>query len=188
MSIGDNIRQLRKSRGYNQEKFAKIIGVSRPYLSELEHDKRNLGTATLRNLAKKMNVSMLYLMEGSQYDTSELPPETAKQLSELESQWFDDGQKGAEQRVVEFVRDPDYKDTPFRFETLTAMSSLVEYAYRNKEPGLTDHTKKLRAMANLLDNVNKMLADPAMRTEESLQETKNFIDLITTPASEITSD
>lgn len=61
MSIGENIKRLRKERGLSQLELATKIGISRSYLSELEHDKRDLGTRTLSNLAQALKTSIPYL-------------------------------------------------------------------------------------------------------------------------------
>ncbi|MCF1625861.1 helix-turn-helix domain-containing protein [Tetragenococcus koreensis] len=64
MSIGQNIKAIRKERNKTQKEFAEILDISPSYMSELENDKRNLSLETISNLAKKMDVSFLYLLEG----------------------------------------------------------------------------------------------------------------------------
>lgn len=64
MSVGDNIRNLRKERGLTQERMAKLVGISRNYLSELENDKRGLSQATLEDLSRALEVTVSYLMYG----------------------------------------------------------------------------------------------------------------------------
>ena len=49
LDIGDNIRKVRKQRGYSQEEFADIAGFSRSYYTEIETGKRNI---SVLNLAK----------------------------------------------------------------------------------------------------------------------------------------
>lgn len=49
LKIGDNIRRVRKLRGYSQEEFADIAGFSRSYFTEVETGKRNI---SLLNLIK----------------------------------------------------------------------------------------------------------------------------------------
>ena len=53
LKIGDNIRAIRKQRGYSQEEFADIAGFSRSYYTEIETGKRNI---SVLNLIKIMEV------------------------------------------------------------------------------------------------------------------------------------
>ncbi|MHA3067317.1 helix-turn-helix domain-containing protein [Lacticaseibacillus saniviri] len=64
MSVGDNIKKLRISKNMTQAEFAKSISISRSYLSELEHNKRNIGLDTVKKIAQKMEVSTLFLLTG----------------------------------------------------------------------------------------------------------------------------
>jgi transcriptional regulator with XRE-family HTH domain len=45
--LGENIRRLRKQRGYSQEEFADIAGFSRSYYTEIETGKRNISVLNL---------------------------------------------------------------------------------------------------------------------------------------------
>lgn len=65
MTIGDNIRNIRKSRNLTQQELSEELKISRNYLSELENNKRNPSAETLRNLADKLNVSLVSLVEGN---------------------------------------------------------------------------------------------------------------------------
>lgn len=51
-TIAATLRDERRERGLSQEAFAELLGVSRPYLSELESGK---GTIQLRRLIRALN-------------------------------------------------------------------------------------------------------------------------------------
>lgn len=56
-------KRLLSARGYeSQEEFAARIGVSRGYLSDLEHGKRELSVATLARVIKATGYSANYFM------------------------------------------------------------------------------------------------------------------------------
>ncbi|MFR6601540.1 MAG: helix-turn-helix domain-containing protein [Enterococcus italicus] len=57
MSIGENLKVLRKKAKKNQTKFAKDIGISRTYLSDLEHNRKSLSIDTIEKIAKKIKRS-----------------------------------------------------------------------------------------------------------------------------------
>ncbi len=57
LKIGDNIRTVRKQRGYSQEEFADIVGFSRSYYTEIETGKRNISVLNLSKILKALNVN-----------------------------------------------------------------------------------------------------------------------------------
>lgn len=65
MSIGNNIKNLRKKAGLTQEEFSSLIGISRSYLGDLENDRRNPSIETIKKISKLLNVSIIYLLTES---------------------------------------------------------------------------------------------------------------------------
>ncbi len=57
LKIGDNIRTVRKQRGYSQEEFADIAGFSRSYYTEIETGKRNISVLNLTKIITALNVN-----------------------------------------------------------------------------------------------------------------------------------
>jgi len=57
LKIGDNIRAIRKQRGYSQEEFADIAGFSRSYYTEIETGKRNISLLNLIKIMEALNVN-----------------------------------------------------------------------------------------------------------------------------------
>ncbi len=57
LKIGDNIRTVRKQRGYSQEEFADIAGFSRSYYTEIETGKRNISVLNLIKIIETLKVS-----------------------------------------------------------------------------------------------------------------------------------
>ena len=56
LKIGDNIRTVRKLRGYSQEEFADIAGFSRSYYTEIETGKRNVSVLNLIKILEALKV------------------------------------------------------------------------------------------------------------------------------------
>ena len=54
LQIGNNIRAIRKQRGYSQEEFADIAGFSRSYYTEIETGKRNISVLNLIKIIKAL--------------------------------------------------------------------------------------------------------------------------------------
>ena len=56
LKIGENIRKIRKQKGYSQEEFADIAGFSRSYYTEVETGKRNISILNLIKIIEALNV------------------------------------------------------------------------------------------------------------------------------------
>ncbi len=52
--IGNNIRMLRKERGYSQESFADAVGLHRTYMGGVERGERNVSILNLLKILRKL--------------------------------------------------------------------------------------------------------------------------------------
>ncbi len=57
MSVGENIRRIRKEKSLTQKELAKMLDVSEPMVSQYEK-KENLKLQTIRKIAHALNVSI----------------------------------------------------------------------------------------------------------------------------------
>ena len=69
-TFGENIKELRTSRGYTQDKFAKVIGSNQVNVSAWEVGTRTPTLATIRRIANtfKVPLSSLISVSDSQID------------------------------------------------------------------------------------------------------------------------
>lgn len=69
-TFGENLRELRKSRGYSQEKFAEVIGTKQVNVSAWEVGTRVPYLSTIRNIADifKVPLSSLISVENTGMD------------------------------------------------------------------------------------------------------------------------
>lgn len=58
IKLGDNIRELRKSKGFSQESFADEAGLDRTYMGGIERGERNIATINLIRIALALNVEI----------------------------------------------------------------------------------------------------------------------------------
>lgn len=65
MNIGDNLKKIRKEKGFNQIKFANSLNISQSYLSDLENGRKNISIETAKNIADKLDVTLGYLTSGN---------------------------------------------------------------------------------------------------------------------------
>lgn len=56
MTFGQNLRQLRKSRGYTQTEFARLVGLSQAAITAYERDVREPNFETCKQIAGALGV------------------------------------------------------------------------------------------------------------------------------------
>jgi len=54
--LGNKVRELRKQRGWTQEKLEELSGLDRTYISDIERGVRNPSVKSLERLAKALKV------------------------------------------------------------------------------------------------------------------------------------
>lgn len=69
MTVGEKIKELRKSKGYSQELIAEKIAVSRQTVSKWENDLSSPSTNNLINLANLLEVDMNVITDQSPLNT-----------------------------------------------------------------------------------------------------------------------
>jgi len=55
--FGGNVARLRKERGYTQERFCEIAGITQSYLSRIENGRVNLSLLGIHDLAQALDVT-----------------------------------------------------------------------------------------------------------------------------------
>ena len=61
-SFGENLRELRKSRGYSQDRFARLLGSNQMTLSSWECGTRMPSLDTIKHIANTFHVSVTSLI------------------------------------------------------------------------------------------------------------------------------
>lgn len=61
-SIGENIRSLRKTRGYTQERFAKELGTNQANVTAWERNERKPSYEMIRNIASTFHVPVYSIL------------------------------------------------------------------------------------------------------------------------------
>jgi XRE family aerobic/anaerobic benzoate catabolism transcriptional regulator len=63
VAFGEQIRQLRKERGWRQIDFAEETGIHENYVTDLELGKKEVCLRTLHRIAKSLKMSMSELLK-----------------------------------------------------------------------------------------------------------------------------
>ena len=61
---GKRVAQLREERGWKQKQLAEKAEISITYLSEVENDKRSMGSDVLLRIADALGASLDYIIKG----------------------------------------------------------------------------------------------------------------------------
>lgn len=61
--FGDNVRRLRKYRGFSQESFADACGLDRTYIGGVERGERNIGIDNINKIALALKIESRQLFE-----------------------------------------------------------------------------------------------------------------------------
>lgn len=63
--IGQRIKEVRKSRGWSQEKLSEEIDVTTVYISRIERGSTHVNLKRLAQISKTLNISLEYLIRGT---------------------------------------------------------------------------------------------------------------------------
>lgn len=67
MTIGEEIKRLRKEKGLKMRELERATGVSQPYLSQIESTARNPSPEVLAKIAPVLKISKLHLYKVAGY-------------------------------------------------------------------------------------------------------------------------
>lgn len=63
VTLGVNLRAIRQARGLSQEQFAHALRYDRTYVASVERGERNLTLDTVSDLADRLGVDALHLLQ-----------------------------------------------------------------------------------------------------------------------------
>lgn len=81
-TLGDRVLKLRRHRGLTQRELADRAGISSPFISDIENNKRNVSSSVLLRIANALGASLDYLMKGEMAETEDpSPPRVPTELA-----------------------------------------------------------------------------------------------------------
>jgi transcriptional regulator with XRE-family HTH domain len=83
-TLGERVRQLRERRHFTQDELATKAKLSKGFLSDIENNKRNVGSQFLLRIATALGASADYLLTGKEDDDmlAQTPIVVPRELSE----------------------------------------------------------------------------------------------------------
>lgn len=87
-TIGNRIKDIRTKRGLTQAQLCLKAHISKGFLSDIENDKRNIGSQKLLEIANALDVSVDYLLTGrlNEYSMNQevtIPSDLSKAAEDL---------------------------------------------------------------------------------------------------------
>lgn len=177
MSIGDNIKQIRKEKKLTQQRLAKEIGISRSYLSDVENNRYNPSSKTIESLSGKLGVTMLYLTTGKKALadlTNEEKKESVQKVGDIFEQYNeiikDDVKNDIKQlldtelsfvetmyieNMLRFLRTSDPQDITGVASIISTLNRVV--VYKNADDADKDELNEF--LKNELDDITKFFHD-----------------------------
>lgn len=62
--FGGRVRALREQAGLSTNKFALMVGLSKSFIIQIEHGRRNISLDTIERIAAGLNMTVSELFEG----------------------------------------------------------------------------------------------------------------------------
>jgi transcriptional regulator with XRE-family HTH domain len=88
-TTGERIREIREQRHMTQDDLAGAAKISKGFLSDVENNKRSIGSEGLLRIANSLGASIDYLLRGKTRDTAladepiRIPPQLSQAAQEL---------------------------------------------------------------------------------------------------------
>src|SRR5579864_5122391 len=73
-TVGDRIRDVREELRMTQDRLAEQAGLSKGFLSDVENNKRNIGSENLLKIANVLGASVDYLLRGEVAESGTVEP------------------------------------------------------------------------------------------------------------------
>lgn len=176
MTIGENIKKIRKEKKITQQKLAKEMDISRSYLSDLENNRYNPSSKTLEMLAEKLDVSMLYITSGKKTLKDLSGEEVTKEVMSalVNTPGFNDSLKISLERNLNLKSSLEHKlkelaESELEFIETNYLLNALHFLSNSNEEDIAFLAAFLRTLNNTVETENE-------KASVSQEETKAFID------------
>lgn len=87
-STGERIREIREAKGLTQDQLSEKAGMSKGFLSDVEHNNKNLSSQGLLRIANVLGASVDYLLKGESQEFTDnkpviIPPALSEAAAEV---------------------------------------------------------------------------------------------------------
>ncbi len=120
MTVGENIKSLRKERKLTQKRVGEICGIDEANIRKYESGKQNPKLETLKKIASALGVGLNSFLDGNwdeyadeikeAWGTSKSEPLLVKQLTQYYDKLNPTGKQEAVKRISELAQLPKYTE------------------------------------------------------------------------------
>lgn len=175
MTVGQNIKKIRKERRETQQQFAESLGISRTYLSDIENDRTSLSNKNLNKIAKKLNVSLNYLNTGNKM-LGDLSDEELKEQKFKLSKLISESKNKREQHVKDNFFNLINKDLSYlEVHFFNNMYNFYDSENQNNENNLLFISVLLQMLYENKNSNNKEAYDDIIKDFDSFL--KKYLDV-----------
>ena len=161
MTPGQKIKEYRKKNHMTQAELAEKLEISRPYMSEIESDKRNMSTRTVESFAKKLGIPSSELFDTNQYIDPRDASDFDKAPENVKRQFFDIATKfdateidNSMKYVNNFISNINPHKSEFDDKSIDLLSSVIKFAYLNEPLNKNDDPTKIRLLTYIIDTIS----------------------------------
>lgn len=144
-----------------QAELAEKLEISRPYMSEIESDKRNMSTRTVESFAKKLGIPSSELFDTNQYIDPRDASDFDKAPENVKGQFFDIATKfdateidNSMKYVNNFISNINSHKSEFDDKSIDLLSSVIKFAYINEPSNKNDDPTKMRLLTYIIDTIS----------------------------------
>jgi transcriptional regulator with XRE-family HTH domain len=184
MTIGENLRKIRKRRGLDQVELARLAGVAQPSISLLETGRRGAQTRTLQKLADALNVPVAAFFAEDTAPKIPPPPKTRLASStpeEIETKLYGAPAAQIEGELRPVLSEPQLRelsdaarrerdDLELWIAAYTTASEAERFARRADYERAQERRGRIRFMHDWLFNTWSLLFDPRSAQFKSARE------------------
>lgn len=161
MTPGQKIKEYRKKNHMTQAELAEKLEISRPYMSEIESDKRNMSTRTVESFAKKLGIPSSELFDTNQYidprdasDFDNAPEKVKNQFFDIATKFDATQIENSFEYVNNFVSGIEPHKSEFNDKSIDLLSSVIKFAYLNEPLNKNDDPTKMRLLTYIIDTIS----------------------------------
>ena len=167
MSIGKQLKELRKTLNLKQYEFAEKIGSTQNSIANYETDKRNPSAAAINNICKTFNVNEDWLKTGQGEMFRQLAPE--QEMKQYLEKMLSGESKEFKQRLLHVLSTLNENQWQalqnYLEEILASKQSKTEINLVSNFQKLDDYDK-----GQIMGTINQMLETEKYSAKEGLQE------------------
>lgn len=130
MNIGENVRNLRRSRKLTQPALAKLAKVSQSTISDLENGKKGVSAEILQQISKALNTTLDSLFNGGDLletkQSKTIEPSTSSLLEDYEIKFFENLSSTSNNGDLNQILSKDFKLIRVS-RTMLNKNSIKEY-------------------------------------------------------------